>query len=149
MLNPLSLTWIKVFARKVIQPDSVPFPDVHEQLLTVPKEARNVDDLYLNREGQNHENLVKVLKHGYLLTANFYYIDMEFCDFDMHQYISGGDSYLVSNDDTPKRLQGKRGPSDIVRISIQLANGIEFIHQHGKTHRDLKPKNSIPKQDSR
>jgi serine/threonine protein kinase len=116
---------------------------VDDEAPVTPQEALVVDALFLTREGQNHENLIKVLKHGWLPTAEYYYIDMEFCEFDMHTYIVGGDNYTVSEDGTPSRLQGKRGPYDIIRIAKQLASGIEFIHQHTKVHRDLKPKNSF------
>jgi len=110
----------------------------------LPREARLVDELYLNRDGQNHGNLIKVLKHDWLPTVPYiYYIDMELCDFDMHKYITGGDGYVVREDRTPRHLRGKRGPYDIVHIAKQLASGIEFIHGHKKVHRDLKPANSI------
>lgn len=101
-----------------------------------------MDALFLNREGQNHENLIKVLRHGWLPTAEYYYIDMEICDFDLHTYIYEGDNCTVTRDGTPVHLQQKRGPYDIVKIAGQIAKGIEFIHNHNKVHRDLKPRNS-------
>jgi serine/threonine protein kinase len=69
-----------------------------------------------------------------------YCIDMEFCDFTLHQYISG--DWFVRDDQTPSHLQGKRGPYDILRITTHIVCGVMVIHRNERVHRDLKPENS-------
>lgn len=109
----------------------------------MPQEALVVDSLFLTDEGQVQENLTQVFRHGWLPDINHYFIDMELCDFDLENYIKGADNYLISDEQRSlTRLQGKRGPYDIVQIAKQIANGVAFIHLHNKVHRDLKPKNS-------
>ena len=103
-----------------------------------PQEANVADDLFV--DGRGHEHLVKVKPvHGWLKDNYCYYIDMELCDFNLFQYIR--DEEAVSFRQTNLNY-AKRSPSDILDIAAQLLSGVVFIHQRGKVHRDLTPKNS-------
>lgn len=100
-------------------------------------ESRVLDELFVNGP---HENLIQVLHHGWLDVPNtYYFIDMEFCDFNLEQYIQH-DEFLYRPGTSSSR-HDKRSPCDIVNIIKQIARGIEFIHLKGKVHRDLCPKN--------
>lgn len=116
-----------MFARKILRQGPKGSP---------PQEALIIDELSLARDGGIHENMIKVIGHGPLPNSPYYYIDMELCDFDLHEYISF--SKIGAS-----LVEAKRSPYDILNTAKQIASGIEFIHQHGKVHRDLKPNNSI------
>ena len=101
-----------------------------------PQEAIVVAGLL--RDGLNNDNLIKVFRHG-RIDGRHYGIDMELCDFDMHQYIK--QRRLRSHGS----MRGKRGPYEIIQITKQVAGGLAFIHRHQLVHRDVKPKNSTSK----
>lgn len=121
------------FARKVFNVIGDP-----ESLPEHPHEATIADQLRLRDGGCR--NLIKVISHGPLPTSDLYYIDMELCDFDLHNYIHDGEQYQVS---TSTRFRKKRAAFDILHIVTQITTGIAFLHKHKMVHRDLKPKNSI------
>jgi serine/threonine protein kinase len=108
----------------------------------IPHEARIVDELQLKAAP---ENMIRVFRHGLLnlIGADLYYIDMEFCDFDLHSYIANDDCAIPS---TPWGAgiyrDEKRGPADILNITKQIATGLEFLHGKQMVHRDMKPRNS-------
>ena len=128
VLNPVDpILTFKEFARKIIGPNADG---------GIPHEAKVIDDLGLNNPGGGHVNLIAVLRHNQLPHSHLYYIDMELCDFDLHDYIHSWSLYDLSG---PER---KRSPSNIFNITREIASGLEFIHKHNKVHRDLKPQNS-------
>src|SRR5271169_2492118 len=96
----------------------------------------------------NHNNLVAILKHGRLLESwPFYYIDMEFCEGNLEDYIRG-----IHPERYAARLMSQfssLGISYVGRVATiwdimeQIASGICFIHICGQVHRDLKPRNGI------
>lgn len=122
------------FARKVFNVIGDP-----ESLPERPHEATIADQLRLP-DDHRCRNLIKVISHGQLLNSGLSYIDMELCDFDLHNYIYDGEQYQVS---TSARFRKKRAASDILTIVTQITAGIAFLHKHRLVHRDLKPKNSI------
>jgi serine/threonine protein kinase len=122
---------VKIFARKVVFPDDDG---------SIPEEARAVDDLFLSSTNPP-KNLIAVYGHGWLPSGN-YYIDMEVCDFTLHEYIRGTNLIVTWDDIVPLRVQEKRGPYDIMRITEDIALGLNFLHGHDMVHRDLKPDNS-------
>jgi serine/threonine protein kinase len=124
-----------VFARKVLFPDGDG---------AIPEEARTVDELFLSSQNPP-QNVISVYKHGWLPFSGNYYIDMEVCDFTLHDYYINGDIQGLQvewGDGVPLNLQGKCGPYDIMRITKDIASGLKFIHDHQMVHRDLKPANS-------
>jgi serine/threonine protein kinase len=102
------------------------------------------------RAGRDHKNLIKFIRHGQL--ESFYYFDMEFCDFNLEDYIYDRTELSViesirmtfcllldSRDWDPQTAQGL--PYG-VRIFEQITKGLKHLHEMDLTHRDVKPRNS-------
>ena len=90
-----------------------------------------------------HYHIVEILGHGSLgqHTAS-YFIDMEYCDIDLDEYIRGkrpAPPPLLEYDTAVKDGQL---PLIICAIIQEILSGLIFIHKQGKVHRDLKPQNS-------
>jgi serine/threonine protein kinase len=124
------------FARKQIHPI---FPCTRED---IENEARATTKLCTG----SHENLIKVLRQGWLPDNSCYYIDMELCDYNLEEYIQtqrskaateSPGSVQVESDEMRGELR-LRGVADILN---QIGLGIEFINNLGEVHRDLKPSN--------
>lgn len=99
---------------------------------SIETEARAV--LALCKPGR-HPNILGVFRQGAFLDSVFpgYFFDMELCDINLERYMS-------------QHCQESEAPIAIVEIwdiMMQLTAGTAFIHQHGKVHRDLKPRNGI------
>lgn len=95
-----------------------------------------------------HENLVTILAHGWLPDQSFYCVDLELCDTTLNNYIH--DYYnsirtVFQNDDlSPFELTDESWKVfNIWSITLQISNGLQFLHHSGQIHRDLKPTNSI------
>ena len=90
------------------------------------------------------DNIVFVIKHGWLPRSQYYYIDMELCDGNLEDYIDrkSGVTYILSKN---PRFFGatfmERGIWNTWDIMEQITLGIKFIHQCKEVHRDLKPRN--------
>lgn len=137
----------KPFARKLVRVSNAIEKDVKN-------EARVVESL---REMGSHQNIVEVLKHGWLETSGkVYFIDMELADATLADYID-----YVFHEKTkqpssphywPPRLRFFSRPVGplqtlpaMFEIGHAIANGLEFLHINGHVHRDLKPQNgNIP-----
>jgi serine/threonine protein kinase len=103
-----------------------------------------------------HKNIVSVLRCGECpesLTRYFqHFLDMEFCDFNLADWIKG-DWEIEKGKwtaDTQKALSywtsipGPRGRTEQIWLVMQdITNGVAFIHSEKEIHRDLKPINSI------
>lgn len=95
----------------------------------------------LNEDGV-HNNIVQVFQHGWL-TQNEYYIDMEFCVLNLHDFIHAGirnkfgTTQFLDPDYQDQELQY----FTLRRIMENISCGLKFIHQKGAVHRDLKPSN--------
>jgi serine/threonine protein kinase len=105
---------------------------------TVENEARNIIKL---SSSVPHPNLIRVVRHGFLTsfirppTNNglpYYFIDMEVGRPSLSKYILGRFHSVPQN--LPL-------PAEIWDILAQLASGIEFMHEKGVFHRDIKPDN--------
>jgi serine/threonine protein kinase len=72
--------------------------------------------------------LVEVLGYGWLEDLSFYYVDMELCDIDLARFLLG-------------RYEKFAVQRNIWIIVYHIANGIEFLHQHGWVHGDITPDN--------
>jgi len=88
-----------------------------------------------------HEHIIEILRHGDIGTKH-YFIDMEYCDIDLDQYIRG----VIQIDSLmgyQKAITDGYLSFYICAILQQLISGLVFIHRkHRTVHRDLKPKNS-------
>jgi len=80
---------------------------------------------------------------------------MELCDLNLDEYIYHERpifSYVGANrtERAPEELPFIQGHEDALAqmvnvwtIMIHIASGVDYLHSHGRVHRDLKPKNSI------
>jgi serine/threonine protein kinase len=133
----------KAFARKLIRVSNAIAEDVKNE----------VNVVNALREKGTHPNIIGILNHGWLVTAGkVYFIDMELADLTLTDYIN----YVFHNKPlevtTPNvrefnavfsprecsELQRLQTTFEIVR---QVAGGLEFLHNSGHVHRDLKPQN--------
>jgi serine/threonine protein kinase len=89
-----------------------------------------------------HVNIVQVLDHGQLSNTPYYFIDMEFCDLNLHDYIHR-ESSLASPESIPYFIRGAGSASSlqIWVVMSQITAGVEYIHRKGHVHRDIKPAN--------
>ena len=84
-----------------------------------------------------HPNIIQVYDFDYDEASNSYYMVMEYID---------GESLKA-------RLQrmAKKGEmvslEESIRIVISIANALDYAHQHGTVHRDVKPANIMFNQD--
>jgi serine/threonine protein kinase len=95
-----------------------------------------------------HENIVKILRHGWFSDQSYFYIDMELCDHNLEDHILkdkawsslvSGSSSLGAGQSADELLNRKF--QEIMDIITQIIRGIEFIHSRNAVHRDLKPRN--------
>jgi len=92
-----------------------------------------------------HPNIVTVLEHRWIGTRDIYMLDMEFCEMNLGNFISGG--YITSLgkdyfDPMPKGVI----PECLTMWTIMhhITRGLEHIHGLHEVHRDLKPQNGTP-----
>jgi serine/threonine protein kinase len=112
---------------------------------TTEREIENEVNTMLQLAQSSHENIVEILGHGSLgqYTAS-YFIDMEYCDITLDDYIYGKETSVHLLRDYSKAVEDKTLSFYIFTIMQQIIRGLMFIHDHDKVHRDLKPKNSMP-----
>jgi serine/threonine protein kinase len=79
-----------------------------------------------------HENIIKILGQGTLPWLGYYYIDMEYCDINLEDYIHGRRGFKSLKRPFPQKWT----------IMTQIARGLNFLHKGHYVHRDLKPRNS-------
>jgi len=105
----------------------------------VEKEVRAIERL-CGREA--HVNIVQVLNHGLFWDFPYYYIDMELCDMNLHDYIQSTTPADPSKS-LPRFIKGGETDSllQIWTIMSQIASGVEYIHREQQIHRDIKPAN--------
>ena len=103
-------------------------------------EARAIEKLCRR---QSHENIVVVLKHGFLENSQYYYIDMELCDITLNSYIYDKNPDYME----PLYYKVQEGQAPVVKaralweIIWDIVSGLKFVHDHKEVHRDLKPQN--------
>lgn len=130
----------ETFARKVIRSSEIRRQDID-------REANNIAKLL---EYGEHENIVRILDYGWAL--NFYFIDMELCDFTLRDYIKyhgdgGSIGFIDANLSAPvlatKDCSFLERVHNMWAIGSHIASGLEFLHSHKHVHRDLKPANGM------
>lgn len=104
------------------------------------------------RENGGHRHIVSILRHGWHNNSPFwYFLDMELCDLNLHQYNqyhhksnssfdisqipSNGSIFITEKCSLPTWFH------NIWTIGVHLAQGLQYIHFKGIVHRDLKPSN--------
>jgi len=109
----------------------------------VGNEARVIRKLCVHG---NHQNIVAVINHGHLPNGPHYFIDMELCDINLHEYIyrqkpfDPSESIPFFMKDAPPQLKAQQ----IWHVMSQISSGVKYVHSHREVHRDLKPANSTP-----
>jgi serine/threonine protein kinase len=133
----------KSFARKVIQVRGVAMRALVERETQILLE--------LHKAGE-HRNIIKILGHGWLPKPySFYYIDMDLCDSNLHDYIYGARLAETERllEENPSPVYAPRECDLLIKlrniwaIMTHISDGLEFIHANGHVHRDLKPRNGI------
>ena len=107
-------------------------------------------------QDNSHPNLVSVFGHGQFFDRKsqltFFYIDMELCDFNLHDAIQNRQLLSHTRTDLPTIGDGTRAAVKdmlsreqelecMMKMLSDLTSGIVFMHGLGEVHRDLKPHN--------
>jgi serine/threonine protein kinase len=92
-----------------------------------------------------HDHVIRVLRHGGLPETHEYFIDMEWCDMSLANYLYQScplkvQSVLPALESLPISLR----PLHNWNISRQIVEGLTYMHRCGVVHRDLKPMNRKP-----
>jgi serine/threonine protein kinase len=103
----------------------------------VQKEVQAIEKLC--RPG-THVNIVQVLNHGLLSHYPYYFIDMELCDINLHDFIHR-ETPPEPSESVPYFTKGEGSILQIWSVMSQIASGVEYVHHHGQVHRDIKPEN--------
>ncbi len=104
--------------------------DEENFLTRFQREARVVATL-------RHPNIVQVYDFDFDAEDNAYYMVMEFIE---------GPSLKVCLEETVQEDQ-RLPPEEAIRIAIAVANALDYAHQRGMVHRDVKPANIMFTQD--
>jgi serine/threonine protein kinase len=106
----------------------------------IANEARAIDKLCK----AGHINIIHVFDHKrFDRNSVWYCIDMELCDLDLSEYITGNKKDIKGLINWADAIEEDQAQFLLVAILQQLLNGLAFIHGKGLVHRDLTPKNGI------
>jgi len=92
-------------------------------------------------DGSN-ENIITVFQYGRLRPAhNIYFIDMEWCDTSLHDYVIGT-VQVPGLFDWSNATKINQIEYLVAGIMNNVLNGLVYIHSRNEVHRDLTPQNS-------
>jgi serine/threonine protein kinase len=92
------------------------------------------------------KRVVAVFHHGWLANnPSCYSMDMEYCCETLEDYIRGikGRALVRTGNHIGDTTIDRGLLVSVIKLVMQLALGLHYIHKQGITHRDLKPRNSI------
>jgi serine/threonine protein kinase len=94
---------------------------------------------------RSHPGLVDVLHVGRNLDLGFYYCVMELGDDQVRGTEIIPELYVARtlSSDINQREDGRLKVDECVEAGANLAGGLDYLHQRGLTHRDVKPSNVI------
>lgn len=101
---------------------------------------RNEVEAMKTLSNKSCRNTIQYINHGTIISDSIYFIDMEFCDINLTQYIEGTHNVTgvhglpVWNKENPDIFL-------ITAIMQQLLSGLAFMHKESKVHRNLDPTN--------
>jgi len=123
--RPMTLI-VQVFAKKIVRASG-----------TTPREADVIGAL----PDDGHPNLVNILTAGWhpWQGQRQFCIDMEWCEFNLHDYIYGPYKTPESKNFVDLSLPAEY--TSIWDVLEQITCGVAFMHQLKLVHRDLKPSN--------
>jgi serine/threonine protein kinase len=122
-----------IFARKLLKP----FARLSES--EILNEFRAIKKLC---HEHSHENVIAVYRYGKLSDSLYYYIDMQYCDLDLAEYIHGPDTVSLLTSGRPNPLLPLHTQT-VIQIMKDVSRGLTFIHEKKEIHRDIKPTNSM------
>ena len=122
---------VQYFARKLLRH----FAGLTQQ--DIDNEAKTMDKLCRS----SHNNIVEIYKHGFLEASAFYFIDVEFCDTNLEEYIQCQKRAVHGLMDWDTAIKMGHGEFIICAIMQQIIGGLKYIHDQGLVHRDLNPQN--------
>ena len=86
-----------------------------------------------------NENIVRVWRIGRIPGLQFYYVDMEFCDFSLGDYVDSSEKYIFRLPNNFTQDFQRR----CLDILTQITNGLAFLHSLDVMHLNLKPSNGL------
>ncbi|XP_046638443.1 serine/threonine-protein kinase/endoribonuclease IRE2-like isoform X2 [Daphnia pulicaria] len=89
---------------------------------------------------EQEEKALKMLHHPNVIKLFHVEEDQDFRSFALELCDASLDQLFLKKDD-PKKYRGPMPPE--TEVLLQLAKGLEYIHQRGLVHRDIKPQNVL------
>ena len=116
-----------------------------------PENDPNLQRIHTYWKEGTHKNLIRVYQWHHRLRNPHgdYAIDMEFCDFNLEDYLTieelrkTGDSSKLNRDSSRLRIHCPCPTKEIHFIMSHLTEGIKFLHENKIAYMKLKPKNGI------
>jgi serine/threonine protein kinase len=95
-------------------------------------------------ETPSHNHVVEIINHGsFQKFPSLYFVDMEYCDLNLEEYIRGSRTSIRGLQDYAVSALGSHFSFFICAILQQILSGVVFLHDHGRVHSDLNPRNSM------